>query len=136
MLSSKRRWVGLVVVMLLGARGAGCGRRTSLTINAEQSYSGRTIDLKVGDGVKVTLTENPSTGYKWEFLAKPEPICVIVTDAYVANTAIGTVGSGGVHHWDFRAVDKGTTTVNLVYRRPWEKDATPARTFLLTLVVK
>jgi inhibitor of cysteine peptidase len=136
MLSSKRWGIGLVAVILLGALGAGCGHRTALTINADQSYSGRTINLRVGDGVKVTLAENPSTGYKWEFLAKPEPICVIVNDAYVANTAIGTVGSGGLHHWDFRAVDKGTATVNLVYRRPWEKDATPGQTFVLTVVVE
>src|SRR5579862_8254202 len=136
MLSSKRWGICLVAVILLGAWGAGCGRRTSLTINADQSYSGRTIDLRVGDGVKVTLAENPSTGYKWEFLGRPEPLCVIVHDAYVANTAIGTVGSGGVHNWEFRAVDKGTTTVNLVYRRPWEKDVAPAQTFVLTVVVK
>jgi inhibitor of cysteine peptidase len=45
-------------------------------------------------------------------------------------------GSGGVHNWNFRAVDKGTATVGLAYRRPWEKDAAPAQTFTLTLVVK
>jgi inhibitor of cysteine peptidase len=125
-----------IAVILLSAWSAGCGRRTSLTINADQSYSGRTINLHVGDGVKVTLAENPSTGYRWDFLGRPEPVCVIATDAYVANTAIGTVGSGGVHHWDFRAVDKGTTTVSLAYRRPWEKDAAPAQRFALTLVVE
>ena len=136
MLSSKRRGLGLVAVILLSAWGAGCGRRTALTINADQSYNGRTIDLRVGDGVKVALAENPSTGYKWEFLSRPEPVCVIVNDAYVANTAIGTVGSGGVHHWEFRAVGEGTSTVSLAYRRPWEKDAAPAQTFTLTLAVK
>jgi inhibitor of cysteine peptidase len=136
MLSSKRRGIGLVAVILLSAWGAGCARRTALTINAEKSYSGRTINLHVGDGVKVTLAENPSTGYKWELLARPEPVCVIVNDAYVANTAIGTVGNGGEHHWEFRAVDKGTATVSLAYRRPWEKDAAPAQTFTLTLAVE
>jgi inhibitor of cysteine peptidase len=135
MLSSKRWRLGLLAVVLLSACGAGCSR-SSMTISADKSYSGRTIDPRVGDGVKVSLAENPTTGYKWEFLSKPEPICVIVTDAYVANTAIGTVGSGGVHNWDFRAVDKGTTTVSLAYRRPWEKDVAPAQTFTLTLVVK
>src|ERR1700722_20382128 len=136
MLSSKWRGVGLVAVILLSAWSTGCARRTALTINADQIYSGRTINLHVGDGVKVTLAENPTTGYKWEFLAKPEPVCVIVNDAYVANTAIGTVGSGGVHNWEFRAVDKGTATVSLAYRRPWEKDVAPAQTFTLTLLVE
>jgi inhibitor of cysteine peptidase len=122
-------------LILLGVCSGGCSR-TAMTINADQSFSGRTINLRIGEGVKVTLAENPTTGYKWEFLSRPEPICVIVTDEYVANTAIGTVGAGGVHNWDFRAVDKGTTTVSLAYRRPWEKDVAPAQMFNLTLVVK
>ena len=122
-------------VILLSVCCVGCSR-SSMTIDADKSYSGRTLDLRVGDGVKVTLAENPTTGYKWELLARPEPICVIVSDAYVANTAVGTVGAGGVHNWDFRAVDKGTTTVSLAYRRPWEKDVAPVQTFVLTLVVK
>jgi inhibitor of cysteine peptidase len=84
----------------------------------------------------VTLAENPTTGYKWEFLAKPEPICVTVGDAYVANPAMGTIGGGGAHEWNFRAVGKGTGTLSLGYRRPWEKDAAPAKTFTLTMVVK
>src|SRR5215470_10186251 len=135
MLSSKRWLLHFLVVILAGACFTGCSR-SSLTITADKSYDGRTINLHVGDGVKVSLAENPTTGYKWEFLAKPEPICVIVTDAYVPNTAVGTVGAGGVHNWEFRAVDKGNTKVSLVYRRPWEKDAAPAQTFTLTLDVQ
>jgi inhibitor of cysteine peptidase len=135
MLSSKRRVLGLVAVILLGAWSGGCSHGAT-TINADKSYSGRTIDLSIGDGVKVSLAENPSTGYKWEFVSRPEPICVIATNAYVANTAIGTVGAGGMHDWDFRAVDKGTTTVSLAYRRPWEKDVQPVQMLTLTLVVK
>ena len=57
MLSSKRWGLGLVGVILLSAWGAGCARRTALSINADKSYSGRTINLHVGDGVKVTLAE-------------------------------------------------------------------------------
>ena len=125
----------MLSVILLSVCCVGCSR-SSMTVNADKSYSGRSLDLRVGDGVKVTLAENPTTGYKWELLARPEPICVIVSDAYVANTAVGTVGAGGVHNWDFRAVDKGTTTVSLAYRRPWEKDVAPVQTFTLTLVVK
>jgi inhibitor of cysteine peptidase len=61
---------------------------------------------------------------------------VTVGDAYVANPAMGTIGGGGAHEWNFRAVGKGTGTLSLGYRRPWEKDAAPAKTFTLTMVVK
>jgi inhibitor of cysteine peptidase len=120
--------------LLLCVCSSGCSR-SSLVIEADKSYDGRTVNLRVGDGVKLSLEENPTTGYRWEFLARPEPACVIVSDAYDPN-ASGLAGSGGVHHWDFRAVDKGTCAVSLDYRRPWEKDAAPARTFKMTFVVK
>lgn len=135
MLSSKALHFIFPAFLLFSVCCGGCSR-SALTINADKSYDGRTINLRVGDGVKVTLAENPTTGYRWEFLAKPEPICVIVSDAYEANTNSATVGSGGVRNWNFRAVEKGTGTVSLGYRRPWEKDVAPAQTFTLTLVVK
>jgi inhibitor of cysteine peptidase len=121
-------------LVLLSIFSAGC-KRTSLTITADKSYDGRTIELHVGDGVKLSLAENPTTGYRWEFVEKPEPYCVVASDAYLANAG-GAIGSGGAHEWAFRAVSQGTGTVNLAYRRPWEKDIAPAQTFTLTLVVR
>ncbi|MBV9885536.1 MAG: protease inhibitor I42 family protein [Acidobacteria bacterium] len=135
MLSNKRlALVHVVVLVLLSVCCVGCSR-SALLINADKSYDGRTVNLRVGDGVKLTLEENPTTGYRWEFTSRPEPACVIVKDEYVAN-ANGLAGSGGVHDWDFRAVDKGTCSMSLVYQRPWEKDTAPARKFALTIAVK
>lgn len=134
MRSSRKLRFNLVFLLLLSVRFSGC-TRSSLTINADKSYDGRTLTLRVGDGVRLSLAENPTTGYRWELLTKPEPYCVVVTDAYAANTGYG-IGSGGTHNWDFRAVDKGTGNVSLAYRRPWEKDAAPAQTFKMTIEVK
>jgi inhibitor of cysteine peptidase len=123
----------LFVFVLLSVCCCGC-KRTSLTINADKNSDGRTLELRVGDGVKLSLAENPTTGYRWELVAKPEPNCVVVNDSYAANT--DAIGSGGTRTWEFRAVSQGTGTVSLAYRRPWEKDAAPAQTFKMTLVVK
>jgi inhibitor of cysteine peptidase len=133
MRNSKTSWFGLFVSVLLSAYCSGC-TRSALTINADKTYDGREINLRVGDGVKLSLEENPTTGYRWEFLVKPEAVCVVVSDAYVAGG--GGVGSGGVHNWVFRAVDRGTSVIRLAYRRPWEKDVAPAQTFTLTVVIR
>ena len=125
----------MLVLILLSACGAGCPHKP-VTVAAGEEYDARTIRVQVGDSVKLSLAENPTTGYKWEFLAKPEPECLIVSDAYVANPAMNPIGGGGAHDWEFRAEKKGTGTVKLGYRRPWEKDAAPAKTFTLILVVK
>jgi inhibitor of cysteine peptidase len=132
--SRTSRVLPLFVLVLLSVGYAGC-KRTSLTISADKSYDGRSIELRVGDGVQLLLAENPTTGYRWEFVKKPEPPCVIVSDVYVADAG-GAIGSGGAHEWAFRAVSTGTGPVSLAYRRPWEKDVAPAQTFKLTLVVK
>jgi inhibitor of cysteine peptidase len=135
MRSYRKLRVELIALLLLSVWCAGCPHK-AVTVTAGQEYDGRTIKLLAGDSVKLSLAENPTTGYKWEFLAKPEPECVIVSDAYVANPAMNPIGGGGAHDWEFRAEKKGTGTVKLGYRRPWEKDAAPAKTFTLILVVK
>jgi inhibitor of cysteine peptidase len=137
MRSSKWVRVELIVIVLLSVWCVGCpSHKAPVTVTAGQEYDGRTIRLHVGDSVKLSLAENPTTGYKWEFLGKPEPECVIVSDAYVANPAMNQIGGGGAHVWEFRSEKKGTGTVKLGYRRPWEKDKAPAKAFTLTMVVK
>jgi inhibitor of cysteine peptidase len=135
MRSNKKLRVELIALLLLSVWCAGCPHK-AVTVAAGQEYDGRTIKLQAGDSVKLSLAENPTTGYRWEFLAKPEPQCVIVSDAYVANPAMNQIGGGGAHVWEFRTEKKGTGTLKLGYRRPWEKDAAPAKTFTLILVVK
>jgi inhibitor of cysteine peptidase len=130
---SLRVRVELILIVLLSVWCAGCPHK-AVTITADKNYDGRTIKMGVGDTVKLALAENPTTGYRWEILAKPEPACVTVGDAYVANPAMNTIGGGGAHEWEFRGVKKGTGTLRLGYRRPWEKDA--ARTFTMVMVVK
>ncbi|HEY2821209.1 MAG TPA: protease inhibitor I42 family protein [Candidatus Acidoferrum sp.] len=134
MRSSKSKVV-LTGLFVLSACCFAFACRGQQTINADKSSDGRTLTLRVGDGVDLSLAENPTTGYRWELLARPEPVCVVVSDAYVANTG-GAIGGGGAHTWELRAVDKGTVTVSLGYRRPWEKDVAPAEKFALTIVVK
>lgn len=130
---SSRKWrVELIVLVLLSVWCAGCPHK-AVTVAIGQQYDGKTIRLSVGDSVKLALAENPTTGYKWEILAKPEPEFAIVGDAYVANPANNPIGGGGTHDWEFRAEKKGTGTLRLGYRRPWEKG--PAKMFTLTMVV-
>jgi predicted secreted protein len=46
------------------------------------------------------------------------------------------IGSGGVQTLRFEAVKIGQTTLKLVYRRPWEGDVNPLRTFSVNVVVR
>ena len=48
----------------------------------------------------------------------------------------GMVGAPGDTVWSFRAKGKGIAQLNFVYARPWEKNATPEKTFKLTVIVQ
>ena len=137
MRSNKRTRLALFTIMLLTACSFGCKHtpRNPATLNAVETDNGHTLNLHVGDELKLSLAENPTTGYKWDFLTKPEPFCILTSDAYVANPAVSGFGGGGAHNWAFRSVKEGTAKLTLGYRRPWQKDTPPAKTFTLTLVV-
>ncbi|MGC1906984.1 MAG: protease inhibitor I42 family protein [Candidatus Acidiferrum sp.] len=121
------------LILALGLWCAACTQRPKM-IQADKSFDGRDLTMNVGDTVELSLAENPTTGFRWDFASKPEPVCTIAKDAFDAET--GSLGKGGTHHWEFQAVRAGTGTVKLEYRRPWEKDTPAADKFSLTLRVK
>ena len=103
-------------------------------VEIDKSYDGREVTLSVGDVAELTLAENPTTGYRWAFAAKPEPACKIVSDTFEPGTS--APGAGGTHRWQFQAVSSGSGTVEMQYRRSWEKDAAAGQTFKLNIRVK
>jgi len=55
---------------------------------------------------------------------------------YVPPEAEGVVGAAGKEVWTFYAEERGTSTISMAYRRPWEQGVEPARTFTLTVIVR
>ena len=41
----------------------------------------------------------------------------------------GAVGAGGTQLFRFKALKAGKTEINMVYKRPWEKEAIEQKTF-------
>jgi predicted secreted protein len=54
---------------------------------------------------------------------------------YATKSDTKLMGAGGTYTFHFHADKPGTTILNLVYRRPWEKAAAPAQTFSATINV-
>ena len=79
----------------------------------DQSYSGQTLDLPFGQVMELRLAENPTTGYRWTFLANGEPSCVVLSDHFERPT--GPPGQGGEHTWQIKgAVDRRVRHRNAV----------------------
>ena len=95
------------------------------------------VELRRGQELIVTLDANPTTGYRWEIVDGAPAALEPVGEGHYAPAPVpcGRVGSGGTMTWRFRAVGPASGTLRLEYRRPWEKDSPPARTFNCAVVV-
>ena len=103
------------------------------TIGVTRAEDGASIDARVGDPIVVRLSDNPTTGYRWEL----EPVAgeqLLLDDAgYEASSR--AIGSGGVATWTLRAAAAGTSTIRLKRWRPWEGDSSVLDRFAVTVQV-
>jgi len=98
---------------------------------------GKTIGIKVGDRFDVSLAANATTGYGWEVAEGTGAVIRQLGEpGYQQDKTDGRkVGVGGTASFHFEAAAAGTAHLKLVYRRPWEKDKPPAKSFEVTVVV-
>ncbi|MBN1919027.1 MAG: protease inhibitor I42 family protein [Verrucomicrobia bacterium] len=99
---------------------------------------GEAVTLKVGQTLEIRLESNPTTGFGWEVLEiDPAVVEQEGETVYEASKTDGhTVGSGGWETFTFKAVEAGTVELKLVYRRSWEVDVAPEKTFTVTVTVE
>lgn len=91
----------------------------------------RTIDLRVGETVRVTLPENATTGYRWAIdRLDKEVIEAVGSEPHYAGNA---VGSGGDVTFTFKGKKAGTGDIVLKYWRHFEGDSSITSRFHLRL---
>ena len=108
-------------------------------VELTQLDSGSQINLKVGQILKVELPSNPTTGYNWTLTdtTESEPVLEKAGEpAYVKDEeAAGIVGIGGKETWKFRAIRAGWQKLRLEYKRPWEREISAEKTFVLDVLI-
>ena len=102
---------------------------TSSVTAYNASDDNRTVALKNGDSIIVSLDENPSTGYSWNVSATSG---LSIRDlGYVDKGTQGMVGAGGMHSWAITATGTGDQAFSGIYKRPWEPVYGNETTYLL-----
>lgn len=109
---------------------------SEMPVTASLSDSGGEASLLPGQPLVVRLPSNPSTGYGWTYTVAGDDVLRLESVSGVAAASNGRVGAPGESVWSFRGQGKGIAELNFVYARPWEKNATPEKTFKLTVVVQ
>jgi inhibitor of cysteine peptidase len=94
----------------------------------------RTVDIRVGDTVRITLPENATTGYRWAIdHYDKEFIEAVATEPKYAKKAIG---SGGDVSFLFEGKKAGTGEIALKNWRSWEGDSSVTARFRVRLNVR
>jgi inhibitor of cysteine peptidase len=106
-------------------------------VRVGKRVNGTTVALHRGDTLVVSLAGNASTGYSWRVRALDRSVVKPTGSTYVQRkTTPPKVGVGGTYVLRFRALAQGKTRLKLVYVRSGNTTAPPARTFVLSVVVK
>ncbi|MFO0675968.1 MAG: protease inhibitor I42 family protein [Polyangiaceae bacterium] len=148
------RFVGSVSVLALALSTAACSGASAdaddlatdvtsaatTTIHVDASDDGATVDAKVGDTIVLSLASNPSTGFGWSVTGTTRTLGYPAESFEAANTNGPVVGAGGTAKFTWETKNLlspvGSHSVTLAYRRPWETNVPPARTFTFTLRLK
>jgi inhibitor of cysteine peptidase len=98
-------------------------------IEMNESDSGSLREFARGEEFQVSLPENPTTGYRWQFNLSGTGKLDILEDRFEpgAGGGAGMVpGAGGRRLMRLMAKESGTVNLEALERRAWET-ASPAR---------
>jgi inhibitor of cysteine peptidase len=98
-------------------------RESSVDVHEEDN--GQSFQLAVGAELRVTLNENPTTGFRWRIQKSGGPVIRPIGDRFEARASLP--GGSGVHTWCYEAVAGGQTTIEMTYARAWAPNAVAQR---------
>jgi inhibitor of cysteine peptidase len=125
--------VGMAIIGL-GCTPPGSFGTATPVVMIDDSANGSTVSLRRGEGLVISLTGNPTTGFTWEMGDSADEILAQQgKPEYSAGSR--ALGAGGKYRFHFQAEREGTARVRLVYRRPFEASVPPAQIFEVTVVV-
>lgn len=129
--------------LVLGACSKSARLPSSVTVVQENDESAKNVNLVLGDTLAVEMPGNMTTGFMWELLPLPADTAglTLVEGRYTPGpsaTADGKAiaGAPGKFTYVMRTVHVGQQKLEFVYRRSFEKDKPPAKTFTVNVTVK
>ncbi|MBN1149335.1 MAG: protein kinase [Anaerolineales bacterium] len=104
-------------------------------IELTEADDGKTIRLKPGGMLSITLEGNPSTGYSWVIDSMDSKVLKQVGESEFKPYG-SAPGSAGKVTLQFKALKPGSTILRLVYKQPWLQTPPGATDFEVTVVVE
>ncbi len=126
-------FITMAVVVLVSNLKIGCAANVVSKTTPILLKQGVVNKVTVGDEFSVTLSSNPSTGYKWTSSFSKSGILQLVSDDYVAGGNVP--GSPGNQVFKLKAIKEGKCNVTFRYYRPFEGIKSNTRTIVYNIEV-
>ena len=118
-------------LILSGAIQAGDDKPVTLT----DKDTGSTVKLAKGAMLEVKLPSTAGTGFTWQIVKNNPEQLVLQERSQIIRPDKKLVGGKQTQLFRFKAEWVGTSDLEIVYRRPFEKGKAPAKTFAVTVIV-
>lgn len=92
------------------------------------------VKVPQGEQVTVTVSENPTTGYRWKVEALTGPLSLVSSDFDPAPD--GRPGQGGTRTIVVHADRRGTGELRISYERSWQAGSAESERRTLTVNVE
>ena len=80
-----------------------------------------TLEVNIGERFDISLSSNPTTGFRWEATSTPSKVKSDREDPFGKFQVSGLrpIGSGGKQIFTFEAQEVGQEVLTFAYKRPW-----------------
>ncbi len=100
-------------------------------ITIRQTDDGRSLPVRLGDLICLSLAENPTTGYRWD-IEEPLDALELQQDTYHSQVP-KLVGGSSTRVFVFRVAGAGLIKLRLRRWRPWQGESSIEERFSIDL---
>jgi inhibitor of cysteine peptidase len=139
LLTVSAAYLGLAALSAGGAAFGGKekdakGKAVTVTVKGKEK-AGK-VRLARGETLEVRLPSNRTTGFSWQLARYDKEKLKSQGKPEYERPKKPLPGAGGVEVFRFTAEAAGKSELELVYKRPFEKDKPPARTYKLAVEIE
>jgi len=107
--------------------------KTLPVVRVTEAENGKDIDIADGQTLQVKLKSIAGTGYAWTLSGDPAPLKLTKTSTQRGKNQ---PGAAQMSVFQLQANSAGMATVTFVYRRSWEYNVPPAKSFSIRVNVR
>lgn len=125
------RTIHYIVLVILALALISSFPAMAATYSFSEEDDGKTVNVSSGDFVKISLPENPSTGFRW-IVTTTGPVSLIRNQYASSNPDSMIAGAGGTRTWTYMVKGNGISEFHGIYKQSWMPTTGEEKTFDLT----